>query len=346
MKKLTAFVAHSFAKSDEKKIQPIFRYLESLQNVISVRTAEAPESGSVSAKVRRIIANSDILIAVFTKRHAVRRGRVMKPSGWTAPPWVHQEVGCATSARKPILAFREAGVEISGIVGDLEYIPYDWRNPATAFIRANAIILSIVAGGPYEVTLLASRAATYKACARVMSECRDRESEHRVLLHAALHGYVGKRKPDNPPFAIFKAFDREFFKIMALRGEHAWKVKEIYNITTPFRLKMLLEYLNDPRTKAAENYQMRACVLPNTLPEFSLLIVGSKDVFLGVDDPTYYRVERAIHLHSREYVDFVTSYFQALWYHPEMLELKSTAQIEKQTVLAIRSRLRSRTRKG
>ncbi len=64
---------------------------------------------------------------------------------WSAPPWVLQESGYALKANKALVLFRETDVEIPGLQGDLEYIPFDPRNPAPALKRATEMITSLIA---------------------------------------------------------------------------------------------------------------------------------------------------------------------------------------------------------
>lgn len=156
--KITAFVARSFDPADEPKIAPIEKFLEAFSKLGFVaRTAEQSEVESVSEKVRGLIDESDVFVGIFTKRHPVYRfrGRLrttmnalkgsLNPSTWSAPPWVLQESGYALRGNKTLVLFRETDVEIPGLQGDLEYIPYDPQNPALAFQRATEMINGIVA---------------------------------------------------------------------------------------------------------------------------------------------------------------------------------------------------------
>jgi Flp pilus assembly protein TadD len=156
--KIAAFVAKSFDPADEAKIAPIEKFLESFRQLGFIpRAAEQSEVESVSEKVRGLIDESDVFVGIFTKRHPVYRfqGRwrttmsalkgSLKPSTWSAPPWVLQESGYALRGNKTLVLFRETDVEIPGLQGDLEYIPYDPQNPATALQRASEMINGIVA---------------------------------------------------------------------------------------------------------------------------------------------------------------------------------------------------------
>src|SRR6266849_6342826 len=156
--KIVAFVARSFDQADEAKIDPIIDFLESFKTLGFIpQSAERSEVESVSEKVRSLIDKSDVLVGIFTKRHPVYRfnGRwttawnalsgKLTPAVWSAPPWVLQESGYALKANKALILFRETDVEIPGLQGDLEYIPFDPRNPAPAFQRASEMITGLIA---------------------------------------------------------------------------------------------------------------------------------------------------------------------------------------------------------
>lgn len=156
--KITAFVAKSFNQADEAKITPITKFLESFGKLgFILQDAEGSEVESVSAKVRDLIDKSDVLIGILTKKHPIYRlaGRwataisalrgSLSPSTWSAPPWVLQESGYALRGNKSLILFRETDVEIPGLQGDLEYIPYDSENPAPAFQRASEMITGLIA---------------------------------------------------------------------------------------------------------------------------------------------------------------------------------------------------------
>lgn len=158
MPKITAFIACSFSDEDKAKIHSIKAFLESFRNLGFIcRTAERAEVESVSKKVRGMIDESDVFVGIFTRRHPIHpplvglktairilRGQLVA-TDWSAPPWVLQESGYALKARKELILFREFGVEIPGLQGDLEYIPFDPSNPVDAFQKASEMINRLVA---------------------------------------------------------------------------------------------------------------------------------------------------------------------------------------------------------
>jgi len=159
--KIVAFVARSFDPADEAKIDRIVKFLDSFKALGFIsQSAERSEVESVSEKVRSMIDKSDVLVGIFTRRHPVYRfdgGWRMALdvllgwrsadtwSTWSAPPWVLQESGYALKGKKALILFQEAGVEVPRLQGDLEYIPFDPRNPAPAFQRASQMITGLIA---------------------------------------------------------------------------------------------------------------------------------------------------------------------------------------------------------
>jgi pentatricopeptide repeat protein len=158
MPKITAFVARSFFREDNLKIQPVMDFLESFRPLGFVcETAEPAEVESVSKKVRDMIDASDVFIGIFTKRRPilpvpaglkavidVLKGQFIATE-WSAPPWVLQESGYALRAGKQLILFREPGVEIPGLQGDLEYIPFEPSHPSSAFQKLSEMVNRLIA---------------------------------------------------------------------------------------------------------------------------------------------------------------------------------------------------------
>jgi hypothetical protein len=155
--KIVAFVAKSFNPMDEVKIAPIIKIFEAFEKTgFFLQSAEKAEVESVSQKVRGLIDDSDVLIGFFTKRHPVYRVdgwsdslalllRKLEPIAWSAPPWVLQESGYALKGNKTLILFKEEGVEIPGLQGDLEYISFDPQKPGSAILRATEIVNDLIA---------------------------------------------------------------------------------------------------------------------------------------------------------------------------------------------------------
>lgn len=167
---LKAFIARSFLPEDEKRLEPILSFLETFKSIGFIcRSAEPAEVESVSAKVRRLIDDSDVFIGIFTRRYpfyelkpgipgALQVARRIAPRLWTAPPWVLQESGYALQKMgiKRLILLREAGVEAFGLQGDLEYIPFAVERPSDIFSKLSEMIhglLAEVSGTQVEVVV-------------------------------------------------------------------------------------------------------------------------------------------------------------------------------------------------
>lgn len=157
--RITAFVAKSFNAIDEAKIEPIVKILKAFHKMgFFLGDAEQAEVESVSKKVRTLIDEADVLVGFFTRRHpiyrlesrwsalvAILRGN-LRPTSWSAPPWVLQESGYALKGNKALILFKEEGVEIpGGLQGDLEYISFDPQNPQIAIQRATEMVNDLIA---------------------------------------------------------------------------------------------------------------------------------------------------------------------------------------------------------
>ena len=161
MPQLTAFVARSFIPEDERRLESILHFLGTFEKMGFIcRHAEAAEVQSVSAKVRGLIDESDVFIGIFTKRHPVYsppiglsaawnilRGIQPTAKSWSAPAWVLQESGYALKRLGPtrLTLLRESDVEIPGLQGDLEYVPFVPERPADVFSKLSEMIHGLLA---------------------------------------------------------------------------------------------------------------------------------------------------------------------------------------------------------
>lgn len=153
MPKITVFVGRSFSPEDEPKIIPILKHLDTFHPLgFTWETAEQAEMESVSLKVRRMIDAAQVFVGILTRRYPVYdlserwrsafriATRNLLATRYTAPAWVIQEAGYAQKAGLKLILFREDGVEIPGLQGDLEYIEFAAGDYATAFQRASEMI--------------------------------------------------------------------------------------------------------------------------------------------------------------------------------------------------------------
>jgi hypothetical protein len=152
-KPTTAFVARSFADADVDKIRPLLDMLQTFEKLGFIcQSAEPAEPELVSHKVQRLIRDCDVFIGFFTKKYPIYEesdGKFERsePVKWTAPAWVLQESGCAVASGKKLMFFREVGVELPSLQGDLEYIEFDPKDLTEALRKLNEMVLAIVAKG-------------------------------------------------------------------------------------------------------------------------------------------------------------------------------------------------------
>jgi lipopolysaccharide biosynthesis regulator YciM len=194
---LTAFVARSFDPGDEQRIQPILNFLDTFRKAGFIwESADAAEVESVSKKVRDMIDRKDLFIGFFTRRHPVyslspRTNGILQslfgklqPQMWSAPPWVLQESGYAIGASKKLLLLREQGVEIPGLQGDLEYIPFDANNLAAVYPKLNEMINDLLAKeAGREVTITVSERSEQ---AELAIEPAEVEAQQKVAEESAV----------------------------------------------------------------------------------------------------------------------------------------------------------------
>jgi|SRR5919106_4054444 hypothetical protein len=115
----SAFLAQSFAEQDASIAKTVQETLESLGLVVV--TGERPRSGRISEKVKNLIDQQSLFVAVFT-----RRDKLAGKNEWTTSLWLIDEKAYAVGANKPLVLLRERGVaNIGGIQGDSEYFTFD-----------------------------------------------------------------------------------------------------------------------------------------------------------------------------------------------------------------------------
>jgi len=114
----TAFVGHSFTKTDEAVNNCIIKGLESLG--VKVVTGEKPKADKISDKIKQLIEGQYLFVGIFTCRDKIARKKE-----WTTSSWVIDEKAYAVGKGRKLLLFKETGVgSIGGIQGDYEYIEF------------------------------------------------------------------------------------------------------------------------------------------------------------------------------------------------------------------------------
>ncbi|MBL0712101.1 MAG: hypothetical protein JJV98_00235 [Desulfosarcina sp.] len=85
-------------------------------------------------KIRKLIEESDALIALMTCRDQLANGE------WTTHQWVQDEYGHARSKKMRAITMIETGVATGGMYQHNEYIPYNPADSLTAFLRLSATL--------------------------------------------------------------------------------------------------------------------------------------------------------------------------------------------------------------
>src|SRR6266487_468816 len=148
---INAFVAHSFTPDDEILVGKFLKYFEQLSKSelnFSYVHAEAAEPRVLAEKVKLLLANRNVLIAICTKKERVISPNVLvktfMPRGflkasendflWRTSDWIIQEIGLAIGRGLDLILLLEEGVQKpGGLQGDLEYIPFNREAPEQSF---------------------------------------------------------------------------------------------------------------------------------------------------------------------------------------------------------------------
>ena len=155
-KPIKAFIARSFTKTDEEKLRPLLDQLNTFAQLGFIcESAKPAESEQVSEKIQRMIHDADVFIGFFTRKYPIAADRnateaepaAAAPKSWIPPPWVLQESGCAVGLGRKLVFFREVGVELPELQGDLEYIEFDPANLSDALRRTNEMIVGLIKRG-------------------------------------------------------------------------------------------------------------------------------------------------------------------------------------------------------
>jgi len=128
-------------------------------------------------------------------------------------------------------------------------------------------------------------------------------------------------------------------KCITSSGPGRWQVRELYNITDEDRLQVIEDRIE--RAGEAEGYEVRAFSLQNAIPQLTPMVVGDDDVFIGIDDSTYYGVRGAIHMRGQSYVRAATEYFESLWTDQRAFVLRSGYGFEQKQMDSLRTSIRA-----
>lgn len=187
---------------------------------------------------------------------------------------------------------------------------------------------------PPRATVYPIREDAYAHAARVINETPPSRTGRQRLLLAALHGHTSKRIPTSKG-SPFSPFDEA-----VLKRAHStnWVVHELLNIASEDRLNRVIARIE--KCNDADGYEVRAFCLPGALPHLSPLVVGTHNLFLGLEDPRFNRVASMIQIESRAAVEVATAYFNSLWNDQRTFVLRSRVEAQYDAIKEIRQRLR------
>lgn len=133
----SAFISRSNWEQDKPLIDPIVKRisewgLDCYTVGINVR---ARDPNRPSPKIRKEIAKADCLIAIATPRDLL-----VKHGMWTAPDWLHGEVGIGFGKEKPILVIYEESIRLSGLPAQFYCIPFSMHDLPLLMPKIDAIM--------------------------------------------------------------------------------------------------------------------------------------------------------------------------------------------------------------
>lgn len=139
------FLSGSFAVDDEVVFNWFADMLRSLE--FQVISGKEPEPSPPHEKIRERIRDSDVLVAIIT-----RRDRVSETEKWKGPEWVHSEIGMAYEAEKPVAVFAEKGIDMSGLGPSIaDYVTFDredFGSSAPMIVRYLISVRSLITSLP------------------------------------------------------------------------------------------------------------------------------------------------------------------------------------------------------
>jgi tetratricopeptide (TPR) repeat protein len=159
MKKLQAFIAHSFNEErDGNVIRAFLDYFLSLKDILGLEYehADRVEAKAISQKIRDKMEGKNLFIGIFTaKNHRIEQGNLKtylpiinygKKELFSkgSSDWIIQESGYALAKGMQLLFLVEGGVDVdTALQGDLEFIVFKRDNPSECFKKINEILGSL-----------------------------------------------------------------------------------------------------------------------------------------------------------------------------------------------------------
>ncbi|MDP1677844.1 MAG: hypothetical protein Q8L88_13385 [Bacteroidota bacterium] len=160
MKKIRAFVGHSFLEKDKAIVECFLKYFGTLSDSVDFEWEHAEKAApdGLAEKVKSKMQNKNLFIGICTakeksidplklKNGLFRKKRLYgneEDFSWQTSGWILQELGYAIGKDMEILLIIEDQINgIHGLHGDLEYISFSRNNPSDAFQKILQMISAL-----------------------------------------------------------------------------------------------------------------------------------------------------------------------------------------------------------
>lgn len=133
----SAFISRSNWEQDKPLIDPIVkRTSEWGFDCYTVGiNVKAKDPNKPTPEIKREISQADCLIAIATPRDLL-----VKHGQWTAPEWLHGEVGIGFGKDKPILVIYEESIKLSGLPAQFYHIPFSMYDLPQLMPKIDAVM--------------------------------------------------------------------------------------------------------------------------------------------------------------------------------------------------------------
>src|SRR5882724_12760486 len=129
------FLAFAFNDEDRELANQVEQLVGS--HDVMVRTGKSVGGQALTPAVKDLIDKTEGLIALLTRRDKIPNKR----NKYTTHPWVRDELNHAREKHKNrTIALGERGVEVGGMYGENEYIPFDRKNSLPAFLQLSETV--------------------------------------------------------------------------------------------------------------------------------------------------------------------------------------------------------------
>ena len=123
----SVFLAYRYDEPNKRLARDVRELVES--HGLKAATGETLGGDELTAGLKHQIETADALIALLTRRKALKGG------GWATHEFAKSELQHARGVNKPAIALVEDGVDVSGLYKENEFISLVGTKPLPAFLR-------------------------------------------------------------------------------------------------------------------------------------------------------------------------------------------------------------------